>query len=100
MSKSSLEEYVSGHIPKSGKRTLLVRAPVLSEYRIGVKLLQQGKRCEPRVLRIAANNVTSTLYAWPRLFLPNSFPLQKQFGQRSTPSPIAQTGSAHLIRMA
>jgi hypothetical protein len=50
MSKSSLKEDVSGHTLKSGKRASLVRAPVLGEYGIGMKFLQEAKGCKPQLI--------------------------------------------------
>ena len=55
MSKSSLKENISSHTLKFGKKASLVRAPVLSEYRIGMKLLQKAKCYQPQVIWVAAN---------------------------------------------
>lgn len=77
MSKSSLKEDVSSHAPVNGKRTLLVRAPGLSEYGIGVKLLQKARCCKPHVVWVSAKSAHLNPICMASLMLAKLLPTTK-----------------------
>jgi hypothetical protein len=49
MSKSSLKKAMRSHTPELEGENSLISAPILSEYRIGMELLQNPGCCKPHV---------------------------------------------------
>ena len=94
--KSSLRRKSLGLTKKLIIENSLISTPVFRKDRIWVHFLTRNNSIS--MDRSLGNRRTITRYEWLLRCFPNSLPAQKHAGQRSTPSPFVQTGSAHLIR--
>jgi len=96
MSKSSLKESVSGHTLKSGKRASLVRAPVLGEYRIRMKFLQEAKGCKPQNTWVAAGIAHLNPVCMAAFMLAKLLPTTKAIRTEVDPIPYSTRGICAL----
>ena len=96
MSKSSLKEDVSGHTLKNGKRASLVRAPVLGEYRIGMKFLREVKGCKPQIIWVAAGIAHLNPVCVATFMLAKLLPTTKAIRTEVDPIPYSTRGICAL----
>ena len=96
MSKSSLKEHVSGHTLRSEKRASLVRAPVLGEYRIRMKFLQEAKGCKPQIIWVAAGIAHLNPVCMATFMLAKLLPTTKAIRTEVDPIPYSTHGICAL----
>jgi hypothetical protein len=96
MSKSSLRKDVSDHTLKSGKRASLVRAPILGEYRIGMKFLQEAKGPKPQIIWVAAGIAHLNPVCVATFMLAKLLPTAKAIRTEVDPIPYSTRGICAL----